>query len=474
MKYNEDMRPRLHFTPRAGFLNDPNGLAYDERSHTYHVCFQYQRDVNCDLYIGWRHAVGDHLCALREQGTVIEPNPYGVIFSGSSVRDEKNASGLFCKEGANLLSFYTVHDLETKHEYQAMSYSADGVSWTPYRGGAPVIDNENDRYGVNVFRDPKVVRCDEDTWLMIVGGGVLRLFASRDLRHWEFQSEIENTDAEDAEITEKLLVLQKYLPDNATHGEKMISECPDLFPMGNKWILSVGGLFYVVGRVEKRCGKFVFLAESGKRAFARSTEFFAHRGEPYAMQTFSDGRRLAFFWHMDTTAREIENKPWNGALSLPLQLRMQGGRLCAYPAREVDWQFEKIVFCAGRVSENTSLSPEPLLLFDLTIEGEKDYTVFLENERSIIRLFACPREGYLYIDLTRAEEFYEHTVGKIPLGKRGKVRVVKDGCALDVFADGGKNWYSAFVFSENMRYFVRLASEGALHAKNVRLKTGRV
>lgn len=153
---------------------------------------------------------------------------------------------------------------------------------------------------------------------------------------------------------------------------------------------------------------------------------------------------------------------------------MQGGRLCAYPAREVDRQFEKIVFCAARVSENTSLSPEPLLLFDLTIEGEKDYTVFLENERSIIRLFACPQEGYLYIDLTRAEEFYEHTVGKIPLGKRGKVRVVKDGCALDVFADGGKNWYSAFVFSENMRYFVRLASESALYAKNVRLKTGRV
>lgn len=65
---------------------------------------------------------------------------------------------------------------------------------------------------------------------------------------------------------------------------------------------------YVVGRVEKKNGKYAFIAESGKRAFARSTEFFAHRGEPYAMQTFSDGRRLAFFWHMDTTAREIENQ----------------------------------------------------------------------------------------------------------------------------------------------------------------------
>lgn len=148
---------------------------------------------------------------------------------------------------------------------------------------------------------------------------------------------------------------------------------------------------------------------------------------------------------------------------------------CAHiPQGKSIGSLRKSYFAPARVSENTSLSPEPLLLFDLTIQGEKDYTVFLENERSIIRLFACPREGYLYIDLTRAEEFYEHTVGKIPLGKRGKMRVVKDGCALDVFADGGKNWYSAFVFSENMRYFVRLASEGALHAKNVRLKTGRV
>lgn len=105
MKYNEDMRPRLHFTPCAGFLNDPNGLAYDERSHTYHVCFQYQRDVNCDLYIGWRHAVGDHLCALREQDTVIEPNPYGVIFSGSSVRDEKTRADCSAKRARTFCPF---------------------------------------------------------------------------------------------------------------------------------------------------------------------------------------------------------------------------------------------------------------------------------------------------------------------------------------------------------------------------------
>ena len=63
MKYNEDMRPRLHFTPRAGFLNDPNGLAYDERSHTYHVCFQYQRDVNCD-FISAGGTLSAIICAL--------------------------------------------------------------------------------------------------------------------------------------------------------------------------------------------------------------------------------------------------------------------------------------------------------------------------------------------------------------------------------------------------------------------------
>lgn len=465
MKYNEEFRPLLHITPRAGFLNDPNGLFFDEETHTYHVCFQYQKDVHGDSRIGWRHTSGKDLYDLKELDTIICPNDYGVIFSGCSVR------GTFAK----IMSFYTVHNLNTKHEYQAMSFSHDGIKWIPYREGAPLIDNEGDRYGINAFRDPKVVRLTDGQWLMIVGGGVLRLFASQNLLDWEYQSSVKNVPAEDGCIERDMLVLQKYLPLNDPHDAMMISECPDLFSMKDetgteKWVLSGGGMFYVIGKLVKEREKYRFIPESKKRKFVWSSDFFAHRGEPYAMQTFSDGRRIAFFWHMDTSAEVLSGKPWNGALSLPLELTLRGDRLYAYPVDETEQCFTHTVFSADTLNDDCVLEESLLRCFMLQVSMKGTADILLKNDSSVIRLRYCEAEGKFYVDRTRADMFSANSVEEIPC-ESGQICLIKDGCILDIFTDCGRCWYSTFIISENTNYTIEVKKCGNMFLKDIRLRS---
>ena len=328
------LRPALHFTVKNGYSNDPNGLIYDSLNDVYHLGYQFQTEVMPEkCYCHWGHAISKNLYDWQETLPILSPDEYGIIASGSAVIDAENTSGLFDESTdprQRFVALYTSTNLESGRQAVCVAYSADGVNYIKYQDGKPVLHNNDPRYASD-FRDPKAFFLQEDkSWLMIIGGGILKLFKSKNLIDWEYQSIVENVVSDEKSIDNDLSVLKKYLPNNDPFNKEMISECPDLFPLlsnsgEEKWILSGGGIFYTVGNLVKKDGKFYYEPISKKKRFFSCVDFFAHHGEPYATQSFYNdrfGRRIAVSWLMDSTGNKSNNKPYNGVMSLPLELSL--------------------------------------------------------------------------------------------------------------------------------------------------------
>lgn len=317
----EPYRPAFHFTPAQGWMNDPNGLVYNEETKEYLMYFQYCPDVEekqGEKY--WRLAVSKDLIHWTEEQNAIAPDHLGAVWSGSCVIDRDNTSGFFDEHtppSARIVAFYTsaFGDTTSGTQKQCVAYSVDnGRSFIKYEGN-PVICGKIDGEAAFENRDPKVFWFADDAypkggiWIMVIAGMRATLFVSENLREWEFAS-----------------FMYEYEQNFGTAGKLIESECPDLFPIaldGNtdhiKWVYCGAGRLYIVGNlVKKGPRQFEFVAETPIIEPMHGSE------DMYAAQTFyniPDGRRVAVYWLIEKTAASL-NKAWDGAQSLPVELRL--------------------------------------------------------------------------------------------------------------------------------------------------------
>ena len=231
----EQYRPYLHFSPERNWMNDPNGLVYEDG--TWHLFFQHNPYGTRWGNMSWGHATSTDLVHWEEQPLAIphtfDANGVAIedIFSGSVVVDEGNTSGFGTAGDPPMVAIYTsaytpAHPTRAGTQAQSIAYSTDhGLTWTKYAGN-PVLDR-----GSANFRDPKVFRytnpgTGESYWVMAAVEALqykVVLYRSDDLRNWTHLSD--------------------FGPANATGG---IWECPDLFPLpvdgdpaNTKWVLVV-------------------------------------------------------------------------------------------------------------------------------------------------------------------------------------------------------------------------------------------
>ncbi|MBQ7387018.1 MAG: glycoside hydrolase family 32 protein [Clostridia bacterium] len=293
-----------HFEQRLGFMNDPNGCVYfGGRWHTF---FQYH-EAGRNTTTWWGHAVSDDLLTWEELPPALkhEPNsPYEEFgcLSGSSI----------VKDG-RLYLFYTSATAQ-KHQSISLAYTDDGVNFEKHPSN-PIVPCPDFVYEHN-FRDPKVFLYD-GKYYMLVGAEFDRLgrilcYISEDLVSWSYASEF-------------------YVSDKYEPYPSITLECPDFFPLGDRWVLKFSSQHH-------RKEIFVLGKFDGKAFTPETSETLLDGGEHlYAMQTFANVSdrtvMLGWMWSWEkplTPGYETRT----GTMCIPREFWLHDGKIYSYPVKE--------------------------------------------------------------------------------------------------------------------------------------------
>ena len=265
----EAYRPVYHHTPLWGWMNDPNGMFY--KDGVWNLYYQYNPYGSTWENMTWGHATSRDLVHWQYEGTPIEPDDLGTIFSGSAVVDSSNTAGF----GKNaIVAMYTT---AAENQTQSLAYSNDGgKTFTKYSGNPTLTAKEPD------FRDPKMIwnEATKEWNLVMATGQKMNFYSSKDLKNWKYES--------------------SFGEGYGCH--KGVWECPDLIEMANgKWVLfcniNPGGPYggsatqYFVGQWDGH----KFTCESKPEV----TKWMDYGKDHYATVTFSnapDGRHVALPW----------------------------------------------------------------------------------------------------------------------------------------------------------------------------------
>ena len=318
----EIYRPKLHFTPKKNWMNDPNGLFY--LKGTYHLYFQHHPDSNVWGPMHWGHATSQDLIHWEEQPIALAPDQLGTIFSGSAVVDHQNTSGLGTLENPPVIAIYTNHDAEaaskgsTSFQTQSIAYSLDeGYTWKKYSKN-PVIKNP----GIKDFRDPKVFWMErQKKWILVLAAGQeTQFYSSKNLIDWNFESRF----------------------GEGVGNHKGVWECPDLFPMKiketgvTKWVhlvsINPGGpnggsaTQYFIGTFD---GSSFKLDPQFQASINKNHDYWVDFGKDnYAGVTFSnwkdtEGNPLFIGWMSNWEyATKVPTTGWRSTMTLPRVLEL--------------------------------------------------------------------------------------------------------------------------------------------------------
>ena len=298
------MRFSYHFEPTAGWINDPNGLCF--YNGQYHAFFQYNPYAPRWDTMHWGHAVSEDLIHWTQMETALYPDqPYedeGGCFSGSAVE----------KDGMLYLLYTAVS--RKLGEAQALASSRDGIRFdkcadNPLIRQGPYCTAE----GRNPdFRDPKVIFAF-GKYCMVLGAcngtqGQVLLYTSLDLIRWQYEGILYASDAFGG-----------------------TPECPDLYPLGDKWVLMFSAIKPTVASTVFVVGEF------DGHSFTAEQEFYSELGPDfYAPQSFEapDGRRILISWFYRWDKELPEGAQTAGALSIPREVTLRDGRIYNYPVAE--------------------------------------------------------------------------------------------------------------------------------------------
>ena len=429
-------RPRIHFTPPKGWMNDPNGMFY--KDGIYHLYYQHNPDSNVWGPMHWGHATSANLIQWKHEPIAIYPDSIGMIFSGSAVVDVNNTSGFGINGKAPIVAIFTQHNMQGEKlgmidfQTQSIAYSNDnGYTWKMYAAN-PVIKNP----GIKDFRDPKVMWHEaSQKWIMTLAvKNKVSFYSSPNLKDWTKESD--------------------FGENLGNHGG--VWECPDLFSLqfNNKtyWVLTSS---INPGGPNKGSATQYFIGEFDGHTFSSSstkTKWMDYGTDNYAGVTFSNtgSDRISIGWMSNWMyAQQVPTVNWRSAATLPrnLSIAAENGELyLASNASKYLLSIAKNVMIvpngAGVIRDENRGKPFKI---NFEQEGNQPFTFVISNTKGQHIKFGYDAVSNQYfIDRTAAgdKKFHpefaaKHVAPRISNSKNITLYAVLDKTSIELFADNG-------------------------------------
>lgn len=414
----EAYRPVYHHTPLWGWMNDPNGMFY--KDGVWNLYYQFNPYGSIWGNMTWGHATSRDLVHWQYEGTPVEPDALGTIFSGSAVVDSSNTTG-FGKDA--IVAMYTT---AAENQTQSLAYSNDGgKTFTKYSGNPTLTAKEPD------FRDPKMIwnEATKEWNLVMATGQKMNFYSSKDLKNWKYES--------------------SFGEGYGCH--KGVWECPDLMQMANgKWVLicniNPGGPYggsatqYFVGQWDGH----KFTCESKPE----TTKWMDYGKDHYATVTFSnapDGRHVALPWMSNWQyAAVVPTLQYRSGNGIPRDLGIftdEGEEyLSVKPSPEILKAFSKKASSLG----DACMIEVSGLRRNATIELSNS-----KNERVVMRYDAAEKSFSVDRMKSGKTDFSDvfPAVTSAPIhGKVSRVLIFIDKSSVEVFDGDGKFALTNLVF----------------------------
>ena len=432
----EQFRPVYHHTPLYGWMNDPNGMVYQDG--VWHLFYQYNPFGSQWENMNWGHSTSRDLIHWEAQPIALEPDALGSIFSGSCVIDKDNTAGF----GAGaMIAMYTSAG---QNQSQSIAYSTDGgKTFTTYAGNPVITQDAPD------FRDPKVFWFEQTKrWIVVLAvGQEVQFYSSPNLKDWTYES--------------------SFGREYGNHDG--VWECPDLLPMtlnaklsnstSKKWVLLLninpGGPFggsatqYFVGQFDGH----KFTCEDAPS----ETKWMDYGKDHYATVTFSnapDNRTVAIAWMSNWQyANQVPTQQFRSANSIPrdLHLMQLDGEtyLVSTPSKEMLDMRGKAVkkgSASNKVVKNllkqNDGAYEITATLDMQKDGQAQVTLFNNKGEEAVIGFDTAKKEY-YFDRTKSgltsfsDDFACVTRAPLPDADTYQLRIFVDKASIEVFIDPG-------------------------------------
>jgi len=432
VNYDENFRGQYHFSPKTGWMNDINGLVYQDGK--YHMIYQWGEQVRHGGYatstdlLHWKDE-GIALIPLKSNlpQTAIRNAACNEVFSGSAVVVSGDiAQKITGTKKEAIVAIYTGTGVGT-----CLSWSVDsGKTWHDYKKN-PVA---NITKGADP-RDPRVFfHKPSNKWIMAIYENGTTFYGSTDLINWKFLS-------------------------NIGFG----FECPDIFELpldgdknNMKWVLMDANGSYLVGNFDG----INFKSDAGQKQqiMTLGNDFYAAQSFASGTLPNNDDRIIQLAW-MDHWNGGLGESVWKRNATFPVSVGLvtyDGQmRISRNPIKEISslysnekkWESQTINSGSNLLADVKSKQFEIVAEFDLTNTSASKFGFKIAN-----KTIAYHVKSNVLLD----EELKPDASNKI------KVRILVDWGQLEVFANNGVFSYSEqFAFSPENKD-ISLFSDGSV------------